>query len=167
MKIILIGFMGSGKSTMAKKLSEILGLDWLDMDELVYQKTATRNMHEVFAKGGEPLLRSSEVTIAKELLLQENLILATGGGVVLSPMILDDFKKVGGKVVFLKASLDTIAKRLENDTTRPLLKTASSLKALYDLRAPLYLRHADIIVDVDHKSEIEIALQIQGEFCGL
>ncbi len=59
MNIVLIGFMGSGKSTVAKRLSKLLGLSSLEMDEIVYQKTNTSNMQEVFAKGGELLLREN------------------------------------------------------------------------------------------------------------
>ena len=135
--------MGSGKSTLAKVLSKRLGLTLIEMDELVYQKTNCQTMNEVFAKGGELLLRETEIAIAKEYAPQKNLIVSTGGGVVVNRIVLDYFKEHGAKVIFLNTPFDEIAKRLEGDTTRPLLKEA---KKLYEFRLPLYLNYADEII---------------------
>ncbi len=161
MNLVLIGFMGSGKSTVAKALSKLLGLTIVEMDDLVYQKTNTRNMREVFTKGGELLLRKTEIVIAKEYAAKKNLVISTGGGVVLNKIIFDYFKETGGKVIFLNASFDMVAKRLEGDKERPLFTDLISAKKLYDFRFPLYLNYADEIVDVDSRSEKEIALQIK------
>ena len=157
--IILIGFMGSGKSTVAK----LLGLTAVEMDDLVYQKTNTQNMHEVFALGGELLLRETEIALAKEYACKQNLVISTGGGVVLNKIILDYFKKTGGKVIFLNASFEQIAKRLKGDQTRPLLTDA---KKLYDFRLPLYLHYADEVIDADQPTD-EIVLKIKGLLNGL
>ncbi len=158
--LILIGFMGSGKSSVAKALGRLLNRPWVEMDDLVYQKTNTKNMHEVFEKGGELLLRETEIAIAKEYAAKKDLIISTGGGVVLNKIILDYFKKPGGKVLFLQAPFDTIAKRLEGDDTRPLFKNLESARKLYDFRMPLYMNYADAIVEVDSRSAEEIAQQI-------
>ena len=166
MNIVLIGFMGSGKSTVAKHLSELLGFSAIEMDELVYRKTNTRNMHEVFAKGGEILLRETEIEIAKEYASKENLVISAGGGVVLNKIILDYFKKMSGKVIFLNARFETVVKRLEGDSSRPLFKDVTSAKKLYDFRLPLYLNYADEIIDVDSRSAKEIALKIKGSLDG-
>lgn len=162
MNIVLIGFMGSGKSAVAKHLSELLGFSAIEMDELVYRKTNTRNMHEVFAKGGELLLRETEIAIAKEYASKENLVISAGGGVVLNKIILDYFKKMSGKVIFLNAHFETIVKRLEGDDSRPLFKDVTSAKKLYDFRLPLYVHYADESIDVDFRSAKEIALKIKG-----
>lgn len=161
MNIVLIGFMGSGKSTVAKSLSELLGLPWIEMDDLAYQKTKTKNMHELFALGGELLLRETEIAIAKEYASKENLIISTGGGIVLNKITLDYFKRSDGKVIFLNARFDTIIKRLEGDDSRPLFKQRENAKTLYDFRLPLYLNYADEVLDVDSRSIDEIALKIQ------
>jgi shikimate kinase len=161
MNIVLIGFMGSGKSTVARALSKLLGNLCVEMDDLVYQKTNTRNMNEVFAKGSELLLRETEIIIAKEYASKENLIISTGGGVVLNKIILDYFKETGGKVIFLNARFEEIAKRLEGDDSRPLFKHLTKAKKLYDFRLPLYLSYADEIIDVDSQSADEIALKIK------
>ncbi len=159
--IILIGFMGSGKSTVAKSLSTLLDRPWIEMDDLVYKKTNTQNMDEVFEKGGELLLRETEIAIAKEYILEKNLVISTGGGVVLNKIILDHFKKMGGKVIFLQASFDTIRKRLEENTSRPLFKHLTDSKKLYDFRLPLYLNYADKVIDVNALSADNIALKIK------
>ena len=161
MKIVLIGFMGSGKSTVAQQLAKMLDISWIEMDEIVYQKTKTRNMHEVFAKGGELLLRETEIGIAKEYAPKENLIISTGGGVVLNKIILDYFKETGGKVIFLNARFEQIVQRLEGDDSRPLWKDLTSLRTLYDFRLPLYLSYADEIMDVGSWSVDEISLKIK------
>jgi len=167
MNIVLIGFMGSGKSTVAKHLSKLLGFKTVEMDEIVYQKTHTRNMNEVFAKGGELLLRETEIAIAKEYASKKNLIISTGGGVVLNKIILDYFKETGGKGFFLNAKFEQIAKRLEGDEGRPLFKDVGSARKLYDFRLPLYLNYADEVIDVGTHSADEIALKIKGVLGGL
>lgn len=156
--------MGSGKSTVAKHLGKLLGFSTLEMDELVYQKTNTRNMHEVFAKGGEILLRETEIAIAKEYASKENLVISAGGGAALNKIILDYFKQYGGKVIFLNASFDSIVKRLKGDDSRPLFKDLARAQKLYDFRLPLYINYADEIIDVDFRSANETALQIKGSY---
>lgn len=161
MNIILIGFMGSGKSKAAKSLSKLLNFAFVEMDELVYQKTQTKNMHEVFAKGGELLLRETEIAIAKEYASKKDCVISTGGGVVHNKIILDYFKESGGKVIFLNTAFEQIAKRLKNDNSRPLFKHGETAKELYDFRLPLYLHYADEVIDVNLQSAKQIALQIK------
>lgn len=157
--IILIGFMGSGKTTVGKALSQLLGAFWIEMDNLVYQKTNTQNMREVFALGEELLLRETEIAIAKEYASKDNCIISTGGGVVLNKIILDYLKRLNGKVIFLNVAFEQIMKRLRKDDSRPLAQDA---KKLYDFRFPLYLHYADETIDINAQSPDEIALQIKG-----
>lgn len=164
MKIILIGFMGSGKSSVAKKLGHLLKLPILEMDELVFQKTNTKNMDEVFTKGGELLLRETEIAIGQEYASTDNIVISTGAGVVLNKIILDYFKKNDGKILFLNATFQTIALRLADDDLRPLFKNRVEAESLYHFRQPLYLKYADRVVDVDKKSVEEIAQEIVKMF---
>lgn len=162
MNIVLIGFMGSGKSTVGRRLSQLIHLPCIEMDDLVYKKTNTRNMNEVFALGGELLLRETEIAIAKEVASKDRLILSAGGGVVLNKIILDYFKHKGGEVIFLNASFETIVDRIGKDDSRPLFKQIAAAKNLYDFRQSLYVNYADEIIDVDSLSVEEIAWTIKN-----
>jgi len=161
MKIILIGFMGSGKSSVAKKLGPLLGLSVLEMDDHVLKRTNTKNMHEVFAKGGELLLRETEIAVAQEYALTDNCVISTGGGVVLNKIILDYLKKLNGKIVFLNATFQALADRMAGDVVRPLFKNIKEAESLYHFRQPLYLKYADQIVEVDNKSVEEVVCEIE------
>jgi len=162
-RVVLIGFMGAGKTTVAKQLSELSSLPWLEMDALVLEKTGAKNMGEVFAMGGELLLRETEIAIAKEWGDREYPIISTGGGVVHNQIIVDYFKAGGAKIVFLHAPFEEIAKRLESDRTRPLFSDLRGAKKLYDLRLPLYLHSADLVVEAAGRAPDEIARIIIGK----
>lgn len=167
MNIVLIGFMGSGKSTVAKILSKQLGFALVEMDDLVYHKTHTRCMHEVFAKGGELLLRETEIAIAKEYARKQNQVISSGGGVVLNKIVLDYFKEAHGKVIFLNARFHTISHRIAEDSVhqvcniRPLFRDIHDAQQLYDFRLALYTRYADVSIDVEDRSADNIAMHIQ------
>ncbi len=166
MKIILIGFMGSGKSSVTAALSRLLNLPMLEMDDLVYRKTNTKTMHEVFNKGGELLLRETEIAIAKEYALADNIVVSTGAGVVLNKIVLDYLKQQNGKIFCLNASFEVLADRLAGDASRPLFKDVMQAKSLYELRQPLYLGYADEVVNVWKKSVEEIAHEILQSHTG-
>jgi shikimate kinase len=161
MKIVLIGFMGSGKTSVTKELSRLLSWPILEMDEMVYQKTNAKTMHEVFAIGGELLLRETEIAIAKEHSQADKLVVSTGAGVIMNKINVDYFKQKNGIIVFLNARLDTIQKRLAHDNTRPLFKNNDDAKSLYDLRQPLYLKYADHVIDVEIAQEIVVGLELK------
>ena len=117
-------------------------------------------MHEVFAKGGELLLRETEFAIAKGYAAIDRRVISTGAGVVLNRIILDYLKMPDGKIFFLNATFQTIATRLVNDILRPLFKNVVEAKSLYYFRQPLYLKYADQVIEVDTKSVEEIAQEI-------
>lgn len=160
MKIILIGFMGAGKTSVAKALGRRLDLPVLEMDEAVYRRTNTSNMDDVFAKGGELLLRETEIDIAKEYASVDNIVVSTGGGVVLNKIILDYLRQKSGKVFFLNASFQALAIRLAEDASRPLFKDIDHAKRLYDHRQHLYTGYADVVIEVSHRSVEEISQEI-------
>ena len=120
--IILIGFMGTGKTVTGRVLAERTGMELVDMDSI-----------------GEPEFRRVERELARELSQREGLIISTGGGVVLNPDNLEDFRS-SGLVVCLTASPETIFQRLENDTTRPLLSgdKKEQISGILEARRPLY-----------------------------
>jgi shikimate kinase len=156
--LILIGFMGSGKSTLGKLLADQLNRPFLDTDELVYQKTNTKNMQEVFSKGGEALLRETEIAIAKEYGAKNNLVIATGGGAILNKIIFDYFRQSASRIIFLHTAFEKIIERLSGDHSRPLFTKG---EALYASRLPLYRAYADKTIEIANDSPEEIIFQMQ------
>jgi len=161
MNIILIGFMGSGKSTVGKQLSQLLNFPLVEMDELILRKSGCSTAAEIFAKGGELLFRDIEIATAKEFQSTTSQVISTGGGVVLNKIILDYLKTKESKVIYLKTSFENLAKRVEGDQNRPLFQSLSDAKQLYQFRLSLYHHYADEVIETDHQSPEEIALKIQ------
>lgn len=158
MKLALIGFMGSGKSSVAKELSVLSNIPILEMDQHVLNKTGFSSMQQLFANGGEQLLRQTEMELVKEHLPTQSLIVSTGGGIVTNPDTMLHLKNNHTTIFFLNTTFQTIQKRLHNDTTRPLFQ--QNAQELYNLRLPLYLKYADHIVSTDSLSPKEIAKQV-------
>lgn len=149
--IILIGFMGTGKTVTGRILAERTGMELVDMDSLI-EARQKKTIPEIFAQDGEPAFRRMEREMVQELAMRNGLIISTGGGIVLNPDNLADFEKTG-LVVCLTASPETIFLRLEKDTTRPLLSgdKKEQIETLLKRRQPLYGA---------------IALQIDGDRLG-
>lgn len=161
--IILTGFMGSGKTTIGKELVKLTGLDLVDTDSLIEERLKTK-ISDIFAKKGEPFFREYETKLIGDL-IDENVkgIISTGGGMIITPGN-DELLRKLGIIIYLKTSKETIVKRLQGDTTRPLLAGGLSEKTekLLEFRAPIYERSADIVVDTDdHNPKIiaEIILE--------
>lgn len=139
--IFLIGFMGTGKTTVGRALSDQLDLRFVDMDDVIVER-AGKSIPEIFAEDGEPAFRAIERQVAHDLANQQGLVVATGGGVVLDPDNMADFH-AGGLVVCLSAAPGTILDRVEGDTNRPLLagerdEKMAKMKALLETRHALY-----------------------------
>ncbi|MFR1323561.1 MAG: shikimate kinase [Ezakiella massiliensis] len=146
MNIVLIGLPGSGKTTVGSSLSEKINRDFFDSD-LEIEKSQGKAINEIF-KNGEEYFRNLETETLKTLLDKENIILASGGGVVERACNLDLLKD--HYVIFLDRSVEDILKDLD-ESTRPLLKDKpyENLKTLSDKRREKYLSAADFIVSED------------------
>ncbi len=151
--IILIGFMGCGKTTVGIKLSYRLRRPFLDTDKLI-EKEEGRTISEIFAKEGEAFFRDLETQCLKKLLLSETeQIISVGGGLPIrkeNHTLLQEL----GEVVYLRAKPETIYERLKNDTTRPLLQgdnPQEKIRSLMAQRSAVYEQAATFIVDVDGK----------------
>lgn len=156
--IILTGFMGSGKTTIGKELTGLTGLSLMDTDSLIEERLKTR-ISDIFAKEGEPYFRKCETDLIKQLIAEDAKgIISTGGGMIITPGN-DELLKKLGVIIYLKASKETIVKRLQGDDTRPLLAGGLSEKAekLLEYRAPIYERCADILIDTDDMEPEKIA----------
>lgn len=157
--IVLVGFMGTGKTTVGQLLAEQTGMPLVDMDAAIEQR-AGKPITEIFAQDGEPHFRELERDIVRELADQEDQIVSTGGGIVLNPNNITDYEK-NGLVVCLLASPQTVLDRVKHDTTRPLLAGDKQEKIiqLLEARKPLYeaITHK---VDTDDLEPEAIAAQI-------
>ncbi len=159
MNIILIGFMGSGKSSVGKELARLLKLNFIDMDDLVVEESKRKSIPEIFEKDGETHFRELEIKVAKKLSDKKDIILATGGGVVLNRIILDYLRK-DGVVIFLETSFEQAKKRLQKFTDRPLFKNLANAKKIFNQRQILYKTYADKMIKTDKQSIKRVAEQI-------
>lgn len=154
--IFLIGFMGSGKTAVAKELSHILQEKHIDLDTLV-ETMQKKDIPTIFKDEGEGAFREYE---HQALHLIENApIISTGGGIVERDENIH-YMQENGIMIYLKTSFDVIASRLKDDSTRPLWKSDHDNKQLYQKRQPLYEAVADYIIDCDELSIYSITNQI-------
>ena len=151
--VILIGFMGSGKTTVGLRLSYRLRRPVIDTDKEI-EREEKRSISDIFAVEGEAYFRDSETAYLKKLLKDtRNQIISVGGGLPLreeNRMLLHEL----GQVFYLQASAQTIYERLKHDTTRPLLQGAdpqNRIKALLEERDAYYMEAADVVINVDGK----------------
>ena len=136
--IVLVGFMGTGKTTVGRLLTKKTGMPLVDMDTLIEER-AGKPIAAIFAEDGEPHFRKLEREMVRELSAKEGQIISTGGGVVLNPENMADFEQTG-LVVCLLASAETVLERVKHDTARPLLAGDKERKIvqLLETRKPLY-----------------------------
>ena len=144
MNIILSGFMGCGKTTIGKIIARKLNLDFIDTDKLIEEKEG-RRIREIFDTDGEGYFRNKEHEICAELSNEDNKVIATGGGALTFDRNKDVLAK-SGRIIFIDVDLDTIIKRIGNDSRRPLLNNET--RALFDRRNPIYKKNCDFIITV-------------------
>lgn len=167
--MILIGYMGSGKTTVGKIAAERKNYTFVDTDEMIVEQQH-RSISEIFAADGEQAFRDMETALLGQLIVEkrEHLVISTGGGM---PMRAENRQLLArlGKVVYLKASPVTIYNRIKGDTTRPLLQCENPLKRIEEMlaeRSPLYEDGAMFIVEVDELSQSEAASEILAKCSG-
>ena len=159
--VYLIGLMGAGKTTVGRKLAELLLLDFIDIDQLVEQRTGVSISH-IFEIEGESGFRDREVKLLAEASAGRQAVISTGGGIILRPENRRVMRK-HGQVVYLRASLKILWQRLKDCQTRPLLQQPDPKAKLTQLmleRDPLYADEADIIVEVGADSASASAREI-------
>lgn len=158
--VFLIGYRGTGKSTVAQLVARKLGWEWSDADAVLEQRYG-RTIRQIFAEEGEPGFRDKESTVLADLAQLNRHLVATGGGVILRPE--NRAKLRAGKVVWLTAPAEVLWDRLQADTTtadrRPNLAQGGLAEIEENLRcrAPLYASCADWVVDTATTSPEEVA----------
>lgn len=168
MVITLIGYRGSGKSTIAPELAARLGWDWIDADTEI-ERRADRTIREIFESDGEPEFRRLERLMLAELTASDRLVIAAGGGAILDEQTRERCEK-GGPIVWLQTSVTTIEQRIAGDRSstarRPNLTTGggrAEIETVLARREPIYRAAADIAVVTDDRSTEEIVDLIMRE----
>lgn len=163
--VFLIGYRGTGKSTVARLMAARLGWTWIDADEYLQKKYGT-SIRGIFEQEGEAGFRDKEAAVLAELCEHEREVVATGGGVILRAENRARLRDAG-KVVWLTADAATIWQRLQNDATteerRPALTHEGGLTEIEKLlakREPLYRRCADLSVSSVDRSPQQVAEEI-------
>lgn len=161
--VILIGFMGAGKTTVGIALSKRGNLPLVDTDQRIIEK-AGMSISEIFAQKGEDTFRQIESQVLSELLEQKtSMVVSVGGGLPLKEENRRMLKRMG-TVVYLKVMPETVLERLKGDTTRPLLAGPDGKQKVGELlekRGPIYQEAADLILSVDGKSVEEILGELE------
>ena len=146
--IVLCGFMGCGKTTVGKALAKKTGMSLVDTDKYIEEKE-NMTISDIFKVYGEEYFRELEHKACVELADKSNLIIATGGGALTFERNVNALKK-SCVIVLLDVPVDVLYKRLEFDTTRPLLQRADKKEAmteLYNKRMPIYKKASDIVIN--------------------
>ena len=157
--LLLVGFMGAGKSTVGRKLAQLTGWEFVDLDALV-EREALCTIKEIFKNHGEKTFRKKESAALASLVDQKNKIIATGGGIVGSAENWTLMKRIG-PIVYLQVCWGTILERLSGCDDRPLfnMQEINRVRQLFESRLPLYEK-ADKIVVSDGKLPEAVSMEI-------
>lgn len=161
--VFLVGPMGSGKSTVGRKLATSLGKRFIDSDAVIVERTGA-SIPLIFEIEGEAGFRDRESKAIDDLTGEHDIVLATGGGAAIRN---ENRARLAqrGFVVYLFTSVDQQLKRAGRDKNRPLLQNddpRAVLQSLFDVRDPLYRECADLIVTTDNRSVAQVAREIRG-----
>jgi shikimate kinase len=157
--LVLVGLMGSGKTTVARIAADRLGRQVIDSDAVI-EKATGRTVREIFADDGEDAFRAFEtMALLEALATPEPSVIAAAGGVVLRDQNRAALKEANAKVVWLCATPEILVERVMSSGHRPLLDDdpAGTLQRMHEQRQSLYREVADAIVLVDHRSPNEVA----------
>ena len=160
--IYLIGFMGCGKSSVARELQADYGMKQIEMDQMLVEQNGMA-ISEIFKIYGETHFRDLESGLLEKIRMEENQVISCGGGVVLREKNVDMMRQ-NGIIVLLTASPETILKRVQNDNSRPVLEGKKNLQGITDLmeaRREKYEMAADVTIHTDDKSVAQICKEIQ------
>lgn len=159
--IVLIGFMGTGKSTISAYLSEQFGMEAIDMDQVISEREGMP-ISRIFEVHGEEYFRNAETNLLKELQTKNNVVISCGGGTPLREENVVEMKK-NGKVILLTAKPETIFNRVKDNHDRPLIENNKSVEFIEELmlkRKDKYIAAADVIIETDNKDKQQICHEL-------
>ena len=160
-RIILIGPMGSGKTTIGQLVASKLGIAFRDTDHVIEER-AGKSVSDIFLEDGEDEFRILEKKVLRDELLSDDTVLALGGGAPISVDAQSALRAIASPVIYLDISLATVAPRIGFNRDRPLLlhNPRGQWQTLMEARRPIYESIADSVIDVNEKSESEIVTLI-------
>jgi shikimate kinase len=161
--VFLVGLMGAGKTSVGKLLAKRLGKTFHDADHVIEARTGVK-IPVIFEIEGEAGFRVRESAVIDELTALDNIVLATGGGAVLSPSNREALRR-RGTVVYLRASVDELWNRTRHDRNRPLLQIAdprARLAQLHEQRDPLYREVAHVVIDTGTQSLKSLIVRLEA-----
>ena len=160
-RLVLIGPMGAGKTTVGKEVAKILGCEFADTDSLI-EEDQGKSVSEIFVEDGEPHFRLVEESIVIDALLERDGVLSLGGGAVMNDATQRVLLESTAKKVFLDISLSAVSPRVGFDNARPLLMVNPRQKwaELMNLRRPIYESLADTTIDVSEMKVSEVSSRI-------
>lgn len=159
--IVLIGFMGAGKSTISDFLKTVFAMDVVEMDQIIAERQGM-SISDIFETYGEEYFRELETKLLVEMQSRNNVVISCGGGTPMRECNVVEMKK-NGRVVLLTAKPETILERVKDNHDRPLIennKNVSFIAELMEKRREKYEAAADIIIETDGKSELEICEEL-------
>lgn len=157
-KIILVGMMGAGKTTIGKLLSNKLNYNFIDLDKIIEEKSGVK-INTIFEIEGESGFRDRELQALRHSLEKDQVIISTGGGIVTYEKSRTQLIKNNALIIYLKANLQTLCNRLKNDNSRPILNVADKeqvIERVLEEREPYYYDLADMDVDTSHMKSIDV-----------
>lgn len=158
--VYLVGFMGSGKSTIARKIARNAGVASLDMDRYI-ERSEAKSINDIFTEGGEPLFRDIELKTLEELSGKEEcLLISCGGGIIETQECRDVLSRPENFVIHLHIDPDNAASRIGKGSKRPMFKDPNQARDLSMRRLPLYDEVADATVDTNNRSAWEITNEV-------
>ena len=158
--LYLVGFMGTGKTTVSRILAARLGHRWVDSDHEI-ERLQGRSIPEIFAKSGEAAFRQMERDFIENGHPTERTVVACGGGLVIQPGMLEEVQK-RGVVVCLHATVETVLRRTAGNRSRPLLNVEDPekrVRELYAVRDPIYRRAGSVIL-TDNRPQLEVVQHV-------
>jgi len=160
-RVILIGPMGSGKTTIGQLVAERLDIPFRDTDQVI-EENSGRTVSDIFLEDGEEAFRVLEKGVLRDELLSDGTVLALGGGAPLSIDAQSALRAIASPVIYLDISLATVAPRIGFNRDRPLLlhNPRGQWQTLMEARRPIYESIADTVIDVNTKTEIDIVDEI-------
>ena len=159
--ILLIGFMGAGKSTISEFLKTVFAMEVIEMDQIIAERQGM-SISDIFETYGEEYFRDLETNLLIEMQSHKNAVISCGGGAALRERNVAEMKK-NGRVVLLTATPETIFERVKDSNDRPVLNGRKNVKGISELmeqRREKYEAAADIVINTDNKSVLQICEEL-------